>query len=1647
MKRSFLLLFFLVMILAAMTTRIGASESPSYTVSRDGDRYILTDTSTGISAASSVSLSDLLTHVGNSADLFFSSVTVDESLTLPQGRFGISGRLDFLGSSVLTVADGTALDLVYASLGFADGYLRVKGGSLTLSESEISAASTAVLLDYSDRASLTVTTGRISSSSASPTVRILRGTATLLGGAVENSGGTALLNSSALILGGTPTLRGIGYDLLTTQPITLSHGSSYFRGSVSIRYDRLFPDGALTEVFYSCDAAALANVTLTDREGREYIPEYFESSPYTDERNFSAIYLPYTVKLFDGDLVATLRVIEGERVTPPDYKAEDGYQFLGWYTADSTEPFSFDTPITSSLSLYAKKQLSYPLFSATSYNSVYDGAYHTVGFDCLYHPLDGRGGVYSYEWYKNGVYVSSASAITVRDVADSGRYSCKITYTHSGESVSVTADGITVAIAKAAVTLPEIPKTTYNGREQIPVVPPSSLYTVSATPAVSAGRYPVEFSLSDPANYRWTHTDSQAATAYLEIAPAANAWSEHLSVNDIYYGSAPTPRATPLFGKAEFLYSVTSDGSYTASIPTAIGGYYVRATVAATADYSGLCTEPMYFEILAESVVGLSVSTHATRLDYLAFDRFVPDGLTLVATYNSGRTETVTADRIAISYTSADSLRYGDRSVMLSFGGISLPYRVSVSRRAYDLTDLGFTDRTVIYSGAYSTVIPTATEIVGLDGIPLSFRTVGGGTDAGTYTVRLIFDTDSVNYLTPDELSVTLTVLPLTVTLDWQSTSFTYDGTPKSPIATYTDAFGARRTARVIGQGIKAALGYTATAVADPNYIFENPTVSFDVARADYDLTGAFWSADSFTYDGGYKRVTLSALPNGISVVGYTDNRAAECGRYLAVASVTYDSENYNPPSIPTHEWYITPAEYDMSSVVFFDTSVIYDGRAHYPTVSGSMPVGADGISPEYVFSASATNVRDGRVAVVISFSTVSKNYNAPADLVRYVEITPLAVTAEWQSTDFTYDGNPKTPTATSEYCKLSVIGGATSAGDYIATATSLDPNYTVANPTCPFTVRRADNGWLTTPSVSDAFAGTTPTPTATPIYGSAEFLYFSDPDLTTPANLAAPGSYYMIAHVPESENYNAMTSAPIPFSVIAVVPIGISAEYQGRTPRAFERLDLADVICYLDFSDGTRTPVSSDSLAVVYQHGDSLRRSDSSVTVCYADFSAIIPISVDYADYDLSGVRWEQTAATYDGTTKTPILVGLPSGITVLGYAGGGVIAAGEYLVSANLDYDSENYNPPEIGDALLTVSPATVKIPSLSPLTYCGKPHTLASPSSLYTLTASAPLLSAGEYTLTATLTDSANYRFENGATAATISLSILPKAVTVTVSDLTVYLFETVGEAALIIGDGIADGDSLRLVQRVLDGRVTVECDDPNYQILVVGGNITYLSYPSPDALRIIAIGILLLLLLLLVAIVIFLRRRDILSAIAAYRSRVAYSRRRPSPPESPKAACAPDDPSPTATPSDLPESDETVDDPEDAPDLAEEYLTAEIPAVEIDMEKADDLITDGLAKELLKKDGEIVVTSGREQSIINVDTLSKNFLAGERVDVNVLKRKSLVPYDTAYIKVLARGVIDKPLRVYANDFSLSAIKMIALTGGEAVKVVTVKEKWRK
>ncbi len=73
-----------------------------------------------------------------------------------------------------------------------------------------------------------------------------------------------------------------------------------------------------------------------------------------------------------------------------------------------------------------------------------------------------------------------------------------------------------------------------------------------------------------------------------------------------------------------------------------------------------------------------------------------------------------------------------------------------------------------------------------------------------------------------------------------------------------------------------------------------------------------------------------------------------------------------------------------------------------------------------------------------------------------------------------------------------------------------------------------------------------------------------------------------------------------------------------------------------------------------------------------------------------------------------------------------------------------------------------------------------------------------------------------------------------------------------------------------------------------------------------------------------------------------------------------------------------------------------------------------------------------------AVVNVDTLNEYFAEGERVSLEEMKQKiTYLSKKTTYVKILARGSLNKALTVEADDFSLDAIKMIVLAGGTAIR----------
>lgn len=105
----------------------------------------------------------------------------------------------------------------------------------------------------------------------------------------------------------------------------------------------------------------------------------------------------------------------------------------------------------------------------------------------------------------------------------------------------------------------------------------------------------------------------------------------------------------------------------------------------------------------------------------------------------------------------------------------------------------------------------------------------------------------------------------------------------------------------------------------------------------------------------------------------------------------------------------------------------------------------------------------------------------------------------------------------------------------------------------------------------------------------------------------------------------------------------------------------------------------------------------------------------------------------------------------------------------------------------------------------------------------------------------------------------------------------------------------------------------------------------------------------------------------------------------------------------------------------------------PVREIDVESADRLISDALAMSAVSYEK----GAGKGlRGIVNIGRIDAAFEAGETVSADTLKAKGLLSPQVKRVKILADGILRKPLTVKAEAFSVQAVKMIELTGGTVV-----------
>ena len=538
---------------------------------------------------------------------------------------------------------------------------------------------------------------------------------------------------------------------------------------------------------------------------------------------------------------------------------------------------------------------------------------------------------------------------------------------------------------------------------------------------------------------------------------------------------------------------------------------------------------------------------------------------------------------------------------------------------------------------------------------------------------------------------------------------------------------------------------------------------------------------------------------------------------------------------------------------------------------------------------------------------------------------------------------------------------------------------------------------------------------------GEVEIKYFSDEQLLCEIEKpTSHGVYYAAAYSAESENYLSLVGSGVRFEIWEVLPCGIETMLIERIFYAYERLLAEDFLISVMYNDGTAAELDSSFATVIYENGDSLRRRDTGVKISYLGFEDTCDIEVSLANYDMSGAVWENRVVEYSGREQKITLSGLPLGISVRELVGGVGTAAGEYAVTAYFDYDTENYNPPPALSAVFVIEKKKLSLPEFPPKVYSGE-LILPSIDENLTLSYEAEPINAGIYMLSVSVCDTLNCVFENGESVVKIPFEIKRATLTLNVENVKLHLFEGLKSPEYSVS-GIMGDERVDFEFSEKDGKIYAVASNPNYEIHIVGGEIERVGYPSREYMKNIFICILLFAIIALLFFIAVRYKYPILEYIDKGKAVFFRFEKNPRPTKEDKSFSSP-------------------------PLLLLPDGGGYSSIMSVDMPKADSLISDTMAKNLIKRSSCGIKTAGYKKAIVNIGVISANFSSEDTVDINKLKEKKLIPEDAGYVKVLADGIVDKPLFVYANAFSLSAVKMIALTGGEAVKVTSAKMWHRK
>lgn len=460
---------------------------------------------------------------------------------------------------------------------------------------------------------------------------------------------------------------------------------------------------------------------------------------------------------------------------------------------------------------------------------------------------------------------------------------------------------------KTTLETPTIASQVYTGSKLVAAVPDNDGYKVESNEGgTNVGEYDVVLTLTDATKYEWATPDSDDATRVTVKFAVTKATNEitSLTLESWSYGeNAKTPVAKAKFGTPTFSYGTTADGMFTDAVPTAAGKYFVKATVAATANYDGT-------EKIAEFKIAQAAATVTTAPQPVANLVYTGEELALITEgvgsggtmqYKTGVDGTWSTELPKATNAGEYTIYYkvlgdDDHSDFVTEEGIT----VTIAKANAQFTTEPIANANLTYSGSQLNLVVAGVVTNGTLEYKLGdgdwSENIPTAVDVGNYKVfyRVVpTDSDNYNGIEQKELNVSVVKAQNEITT-LSIENWTYGESAKAPVATakfgtaefgYSDAADGEFSANVPTNAGKYFV--KATVKGTNNYDEATKTIPFEIAKATAQTT-APTAKTGLTYNGENQ-----PLVNAGSATGATVNYKLGDGEYSETIPAATNAGEY----------------------------------------------------------------------------------------------------------------------------------------------------------------------------------------------------------------------------------------------------------------------------------------------------------------------------------------------------------------------------------------------------------------------------------------------------------------------------------------------------------------------------------------------------------------------------------------------------------------------------------------------------------------------------------------------------------------------------------------------------------------------------------